>query len=314
MARTENDTWDLATSVGATATMVAAGRARATRSEHPLIEDRFAEPLVRAVGIDFFTRWAVGELDPAEVDIPGHPWGMQRMTDLLAVRTHHIDEFFTDGAAAGVRQGVVLASGLDARGYRLSWPAGMTVFEIDQPQVLEFKTATLADLNAEPTVELRMVPVDLRHDWSAALREAGFDAERPTVWIAEGLVAFLPPEAQDRLLDNITALSADGCRLMVEIFMNTPETLQALQAANQRWYEHGLDVELDNLGYPGQRNDVATYLDERGWRTTRTLASRLLADNGLPVPPTSFGEIAFTENYYCTAVLSSTGSPVSLPT
>lgn len=303
MARTDNDTWDLATSVGATATMVAAGRARAGKAHHPLIEDRFAEPLVRAVGIDFFTKWAAGELESADIDIPDHPWGMQRMTDLMAVRTRHIDRFIADAAAAGVRQTVILASGLDARGYRLSWAPGMTVFEIDQPQVLDFKAATLTSLGAEPTVDLRMVPVDLRHDWPAALCGAGFDAGRPTAWIAEGLVAFLPPEAQDRLLDNVTALSADGSRLMVELFCNSQETLQALQAANHKWYEHGLDVELDNLGYPGERNDVAIYLDERGWHTARTLASELLADSGLPVPPRTVGDIAFTENYYCTAVL-----------
>ena len=139
MGRSENDSWDLATSVGATATMVAAGRARATRDA--LIDDPFAEPLVRAVGLDFFTRWAAGELESADVDDPGAPWGMQRMTNLLAARTRYIDAFFAEAAAAGIRQVVILAAGLDARGYRLAWAPGTTVFEIDQPQVIEFKTA-----------------------------------------------------------------------------------------------------------------------------------------------------------------------------
>jgi methyltransferase (TIGR00027 family) len=298
MARTENDTWDLATSVGATATMVAAGRARATKAE--LIDDQFAEPLVRAVGIDFFTRWAIGELDSAEVDVPDHPWGMQRMTNLMAVRSRHIDKFISDAVVSGVRQAVILASGLDARAYRLSWPAGMTLFEIDQREVLEFKAVTVAALGTNATTDLRMVPIDLRHDWPTALRQAGFEANRPTAWIAEGLLAFLPPDAQDRLLDNITALSADGSRVVAEIFMSNLETMQTLQAATQKWYEHGLDVEIDSLGYEGKRNDVATYLDAHGWRTVRTLASQLLADNGLPVPPRNE---AFTENYYCIAVL-----------
>jgi len=298
VARIENDTWDLATSVGATATMVAAGRARATRVG--LIDDRFAEPLVRAVGIDFFTRWAVGELDSAKVDIPDHLWGMQRMTEQVAARTRFIDSFVGDAAAAGIRQAVILASGLDARGYRLSWPPGMVVFEIDQSQVLELKAAAMGTLSADPTAELRAVPIDLRHDWPTALRQAGFDTERPTAWTAEGLLAFLPAEAQDRLLDNITELSADGSRLMAEIFMNSPEGLQALQTAYEKWYEHGLDVQLDNLGYLGERNDVAAYLEKRGWRTARTLVSQLLADNGLPVPPRTHDEI---ENYYCSAVL-----------
>jgi len=173
MARTDNDSWDLATSVGATATMVASGRARATRDA--LIDDRFAEPLVRAVGVDFFTRWAIGELDPADVDVPGAPWGMQRMTDIQAARTRYIDAFFAEAGAAGIRQVVILASGLDARGYRLPWAPGTTLFEIDQPQVIEFKTATIAELGATPTADVRAVPIDLRHDWQSALRQAGLD-------------------------------------------------------------------------------------------------------------------------------------------
>ena len=80
MGRTDDDSWDLATSVGATATMVAAARARATNAKRPLIEDPFAQPLVSAVGIDLFTRWATGELEPSDVDLPGAPWGLQRMT------------------------------------------------------------------------------------------------------------------------------------------------------------------------------------------------------------------------------------------
>jgi methyltransferase (TIGR00027 family) len=300
MPRTDNDTWDLATSVGATATMVAAGRARASIADHPIIEDQFAEPLVQAVGVDFFTRWAAGELDPAEVDIPDHPWGMQPMTDLLAVRTRFIDQFVADAAAAGIRQTVILASGLDARGYRLSWPSDMTVFEIDQPQVIEFKTVTLAELSAKPTVDLRAVPIDLRDEWPAALRQAGFDAQRPTAWIAEGLLAFLPPEAQDRLLDNITTLSADGSQLVAEIFLNSPNSLQIMHTAAQKWYAHGLDAHIDDLWYGGERHDVAAYLSERGWRTTRTLAGQLLTDAGLPVPRRDDGE---AENYYCTATL-----------
>jgi methyltransferase (TIGR00027 family) len=324
VGRTDNDSWDLASSVGATATMVAAGRARATRAENALITDRFAEPLVRAVGIDFFTRWAAGELDSADVDVPGAPWGMQRMTDILAARTRYIDAFFADATSSegagssgesegaegaegkAIRQVVNLASGLDARGYRLPWPAGTTVFEIDQPQVIEFKTATLAGLGAKPTAEIRSVAIDLRHDWPSALRRAGFDTQRPAAWVAEGLVGFLPPDAQDRLLDNITALSADGSRLVVEVFLNSPGNLEALHAATQKWHENGLDVELKDLGFPGERNDVATYLEDRGWRPVRTQLNELLADNGLP-PQSSEPGAPFGGNYYCTAVLRTAG-------
>ncbi|MGB8386467.1 class I SAM-dependent methyltransferase [Mycobacterium sp.] len=304
MGRTDNDTWDLATSVGATATMVAAGRARATRDG--LIDDQFAEPLVRAVGVDFFTRWTAGELDSADVDVPGAPWGMQRMTDMLAARTRYIDAFFADGMAAGIRQVVILASGLDARAYRLPWAAGTTVFEVDQPEVIEFKTATIADLGAEPTAEVRAVPIDLRHDWPTALRQSGFDTGQPAAWAAEGLLGFLPAEAQDRLLEQITALSADGSQLVAEVFLNTGVNGDALNAASEKWRENGLDIALGDLGFPGERNDAATYLEALGWHPVRTSLNQLLADNGLPLQADD-PDAPFAKNYYCTAVLHNAG-------
>ncbi len=304
MSRTDNDSWDLASSVGATATMVAAGRARATRNG--LIHDRFAEPLVRAVGVDFFTRWSAGELDAADVDDPNSAWGMQRMTDLLAARTRHIDAFFAEAEAAGIRQVVILASGLDARGYRLPWAPGTTLFEIDQPQVIEFKTATIESLGAEPTAEIRVVAIDLRHDWPSALRDAGFDTGRPAAWAAEGLLGFLPPDAQDRLLDNITALSADGSRLMAEVFMNSTANVQALNDATAKWADNGLDIAMENLGFTGDRNDVATYLEDRGWQTVRAPVNQVLADSGLPLH-TGGEDAPFGKNYYCTAVLHKAG-------
>src|ERR1700680_4797006 len=195
MARTDDDTWDLASSVGATATMVAAARAMASKAEQPLINDPYAEPLVRAVGLDLFTRLATGELNPADIedDSDGGPAGVQRMTDNMAVRTKFFDEFFLDATNTGIRQAVILASGLDARAYRLPWPDGTVVYEIDQPTVIEFKAKTLSDLGANPTADLRAVAMDLRHDWPTALRGAGLDPAQPTAWSAEGLMPFLPP-------------------------------------------------------------------------------------------------------------------------
>src|SRR5574337_1127680 len=198
MARTDNDTWDLATSVGATATGVAVGRALASRVTHPLIDDPFAEPLVRAVGVDFFTRLAAGELDLADID--DGPWGMRQMRDMMAVRTKYFDEFFLAATAAGIRQAVILASGLDARGYRLSWPAGTLVYEIDQPAVIEFKTGALAVLGAAPTADLRTVPIDLRQDWPAALAAAGFDVSLTDLWYPgerNGVVDYLGARGWD---------------------------------------------------------------------------------------------------------------------
>jgi methyltransferase (TIGR00027 family) len=284
MARTENDTWDLASSVGATATGVAVGRALASRAPNPLIEDPFAEPLVRAVGVDFFSRLASGELNPAEVDDNGD-FGMLRMGDMMGIRTHFFDDFFMAAAADGIRQAVILASGLDARAYRLQWPAGTTVFEIDQAQVIDFKTTTLAELGATATAERRTVPVDLRHDWPAALRAAGLDPTKPTAWSAEGLLPFLPPDAQDRLLDNITALSAPGSQLATENLRGASDTIQTMadriRAVTEQWREHGFDVEMTDLWYVGDRNDVVEYLSTRGWATSATSIPELLAAQGL---------------------------------
>ena len=228
------------------------------------------------------------------------------MADLMAARTRYFDSFLLDATAAGVQQAVILAAGLDARGYRLAWPNGTKVFEIDQPQVIEFKATTIAGLGAKPTADLRAVPIDLRHDWPKALQGAGFDASQPTAWIAEGLVAFLPPAAQDSLLDNVTALSAPGSRLAAEIFVNAPDadngqSANLLDAATARWREHGLDIELSALGWDGERHDVGTYLDQRGWHVDRTPLSRLLSDNGLPAIPLTDGQPSFANNYYCAA-------------
>ena len=215
MTRSDSDTWDLASSVGATATMVAAARALATEDADPIINDPFAAPLVRAVGIDFFTRVVDGKFNAADAGETGDG-ELQTETDSLAVRTRFFDDFFTNAAAAGIGQAVILAAGLDARAYRLAWPSGTVVYEVDQPKVVEFKTETMARLGAEPTAERRTVSIDLRDDWPTALRESGFDTTQPSAWSAEGLLMYLPPEAQDRLFDHITALSAPGSQLATE--------------------------------------------------------------------------------------------------
>ena len=309
MPRTDNDSWDLATSVGATATMVAAARAIATKADEPLIEDRFAEPLVRAVGVEFFTRWANGDLVATDVDDDESGWKLEHMPVAMAARTRYFDSFFHAATKAGIRQAVILASGLDARAYRLAWPADMTVFEIDQPQVIEFKTATLARLGAAPKADLRSVAIDLRQDWPKALVDAGFDTSRPTAWIAEGLFGYLPPAAQDRLLDNITALSAEGSRLACEAVpdispQDRERAREMMRRATAKWREHGFELEFADLGYEGERADVASYLEGLGWRSVGTQMSQLLADNGLAAIPQNHDSVSVADTIYYTSVLS----------
>jgi methyltransferase (TIGR00027 family) len=297
VSRTHDDNWDLASSVGVTATMVAAGRAMATKDPRGLINDPFAEPLVRAVGVDLFTKLMDGELDLAAIE-NASPARMQAMADGMAVRTKYFDDYFIDAVGAGVRQAVILASGLDARAYRLPWPAGTVVYEIDQPQVIEFKTTTLAGLGAEPTATRRTVAVDLRADWPAALRTAGLDTTAPTAWLAEGLLIYLPPEAQDRLFDNITALSAPGSTVATEfvpgIIDFDPSRVREMAGT---FREHGVDVDMASLVYTGERTHVVDYLRSKGWEAEGVTRTELFTRNGIEVPPPEqddpLGEIIF---------------------
>jgi methyltransferase (TIGR00027 family) len=281
-ARTEGDSWDLTSSVGATATMVAASRALASREPDPLLDDRFAEPLVRAVAHPFFTRMLDGEIPFDKEDMP---FTLQQRREQIAVRTRFFDEFFLAATTAGIRQAVILAAGLDARAYRLVWPAGTVVFEVDQPEVIAFKTATLAQLGAEPTAERRAVGIDLRDDWPTALRDNFIDTSAPTAWIAEGLLPYLPPEAQDRLLDNITALSTPGSRLATENITDmSPFTDERARALRSGWRKHGLDIDVADLVWDGPRRQAADHLTSTGWRVIRYTTEQLYAANGFALP------------------------------
>lgn len=304
-ARFEGDSWDLASSVGLTATMVAAARAVAGRAPGALVNDQFAEPLVRAVGVDFFVRMASGELDPDEL-AEDEANGLRPFADAMAIRTHYFDNFFLDATRAGIRQAVILASGLDSRAYRLRWPAGTIVFEVDQPQVIDFKTTTLAGLGAAPTTDRRTVAVDLRDDWPTALQKAGFDNAQRTAWIAEGLLGYLSAEAQDRLLDQITAQSVPGSQFATEVLrdinrLNEEELRGRMRRLAERFRRHGLDLDMSGLVYLGDRTDARTYLADHGWRTASASTTDLLAEHGLP--PIDGDDAPFGEVIYVSAEL-----------
>ena len=281
MARSDTDSWDLASSVGATATMVAAARAIASAEPDPLINDPYAADLVRAVGVEFFSKLVDGEisLDGELAD------GAALMTGIMAVRTKFFDDFFTSAGDAGIRQAVILASGLDSRAYRLPWHDGTVVYELDQPEVIGAKTAAMSQIGATPTAERRTVAVDLRDDWPAALQAAGFDPSAPSAWSAEGLLAYLPPEAQDRLFDNITTLSAPGSRLATEFHPDIAANLRERgNEMSEQWRRHGLDLDLANLWYDGERNSVTEYLGGSGWSVTARRRPELFAEYGREFP------------------------------
>ncbi|HVQ99634.1 MAG TPA: class I SAM-dependent methyltransferase [Mycobacterium sp.] len=270
--RTDDDTWDIATSVGTTAVMVAAARAVETDKPDPLIRDPYAKILVSEAGtgvwetmLDESIVTKLEKLDPEAAAI------FQHMRSYQAVRTHFFDAYFAAAVAAGIRQVVILASGLDSRAYRLDWPADTTVYEIDQPKVLDYKSATLAAHGVSPSARRREVPIDLRQDWPAALRSEGFDPQQPTAWLAEGLLMYLPAEAQDRLFELVTELSAPGSRIAVETAAHHADERRAemrerfQKVADELGFDQTVDVQA-LIYHDEDRAVVADWLNQHGWR------------------------------------------------
>ena len=274
--RSHDDTWDIATSVGSTAVMVAAARAKETAGPDPLIRDPYAGVLVAGAGagmwesfLDDATQDKIAAADPDAAAV------FANMLSYQAVRTHFFDAFFADAVGTGIRQVVILASGLDSRAYRLPWPEGTVVYEIDQPKVLEYKAQALAAHGARPVADRREVAVDLRQDWPSALQAAGFDPSLPTAWLAEGLLMYLPAEAQDRLFEQITELSAPGSRVSAEAVRHHDEERRT--AMRERWQKMADDLEIErtvdiqDLTYNDEhRADVTEWLNGHGWTASGT--------------------------------------------
>jgi methyltransferase (TIGR00027 family) len=272
--RTHDDTWDIATSVGSTAVMVAAARAVESDSPDALISDPYAKLLVAHAGTGVWeTLLNEALIDKLESVDPEIAAVYHHVRNYQAVRTHFFDAYFAEAVDAGIRQVVILASGLDSRAYRLDWPAGTTVYEIDQPKVLAYKEATLAAHDVTPAAQRRAVAIDLRQDWPAALTAAGFDPAAATAWLAEGLLMYLPADGQDRLFEQITALSAPGSRIAAETAANhADERRQEMSERFKKVAEQiGLDqtVDVQDLIYHDEdRAAVSEWLNGHGWRAT----------------------------------------------
>ena len=277
MTRTDGDTWGPDSGVGMTATFGAVARALA--SNKGLLDDPFAEQLVRAAGVQYFTRM----VEDRRYADDGDNAVMAGLITLLEAHTRFLDEFLAAAGRAGIRQVVILASGLDTRPYRLWWPPGTTVYEVDQPDVIDFKTAVLRGLGAELNANRRAVGADLRRDWLTAMQRVGFDAAQPTVWIAETLlIGFLPPDGQDQLLRDVTAVSAPGSRFAGDHLPTwTSFQLEAGQTFVDTWRQFGLDVDLAGLTYPGEYHAVPQYLADHGWETVERNVTDLFAAIGM---------------------------------
>jgi methyltransferase (TIGR00027 family) len=265
MARTDDDSWDITESVGATALGVAMARAAESDCDCPLFTDWYAQLFVDAAVKLGWDSSVAGARRPM---IEGY----------AAVRTKWFDEYFIAAGANGIDQAVILAAGLDARAWRLPWVKGTAIYEIDQPQVLAFKADVLTARGAQPAARYQAVPIDLRADWPTALREAGFDPSTPTAWSAEGLLPYLSAAGQDLLFERIVELSATGSRIAVEAL--SPSFFDPDYLQRRRQYLRGVQEDtasdIPELWFIEERTDLQQWLTERGWAVTAIEALNLM--------------------------------------
>lgn len=249
--------------VGTTALLVAAARAIETHRPDSLAADVYAEHFVRAAPAS--AGWPVR---PHQVpDADADPlWG--RFARYFGLRTRVLDDFLLNAAhTGGIRQVVLFGAGLDTRAYRLDWPSGCVVFEIDREGVLAFKHQVLGALAAEPKATRTPVATDLRADWAGALTGAGFDPTAPTVWLAEGLLFYLPGAAETHLVTTVDRLSAPGSALAYEVKLE--KDLLAYRDSPLYTSTHRqLGIDLLGLFSREPRPDSAGDLAARGWSTS----------------------------------------------
>lgn len=271
--------------LGLTALAAAAGRAVESTRPDRLIDDPFAAAFIAAAhaAVPLPVRWPDEHTVPTEQELL-----LLYGSVYIGVRSRFFDEYLDEARAAGIEQVVVLAAGLDTRAFRLDGLTGARLFELDQPAVLEFKDAVLRDAGATARCTRTAVAGDLRADWAAALRSSGFEASVPTAWLAEGLLQYLPPDAERALFERIDELSAPSSRLAVERTANLDGLVGAGRLAE---IAERTGIALDALVATGARPDPVGWLTERGWAVGEeqvpAVAQRYhrdLTDPGLPRP------------------------------
>ncbi|MEU6814450.1 class I SAM-dependent methyltransferase [Streptomyces sp. NPDC046860] len=248
--------------VGLTSLLVAAARAIETRRDDSLAQDTYAEHFVLAAPA--CADWPVRIQQVPDGD--GNPlWG--RFARYFGLRTRVLDDFLLQAVRTGTRQVVLLGAGLDTRAFRLDWPSGCAVFEIDRAGVLEFKRRVLTDLAAVPKTARVPVPFDLRADWSGTLTDVGFDPAAPSVWLAEGLLFYLPGPAETNLIDTVDRLASGGSALAFEAKLEK-DLLAYRDSPIYTATREQIGIDLLHLFDKGPRPDSAGALAARGWSTS----------------------------------------------
>lgn len=259
-------------SVSWTAVVVAAARAIETHHRDSLVADEYAEHFVQSVQGSTTLPTRIEQVRDGDDD---PLWG--RGGRYFGLRTRVFDDYLRAAASAGIRQFVILGSGLDTRAYRLEWPDGSVVFELDQEHVHEFKSEVLASLGARPRSLLHRVDVDLREDWYPALCGAGFDPLRATAWLAEGLLIYLSAHVEGQLMGHIDNGSTPGSRLAYETF---DDAAAVRRDPNLEETEVKMGMDFVGLVDPGIRPDSVGQLRQAGWHMADRSNFEFLAEYG----------------------------------
>ncbi|MGB9304651.1 MAG: class I SAM-dependent methyltransferase [Mycobacterium sp.] len=291
--RSDDDQWDIVSGVGYTALLVAGWRALHAVSAQPLVADRYAKYFIDASG-DSYLAEVLGN--------PGTSPDETAFPRLYGVQTKFFDDFFTSAGDAGIRQAVIIAAGLDSRAYRLQWPSGTTIFEVDLPKVLEFKAHVLAERGAAPKGERIEVAADLRTDWPTPLKAAGFDPHRPSAWSVEGILPYLNDDAQSALFSRLSELCAPGSRIAIGALGTRldHDQLAALETNHPGVNKSG-NVDFSALTYES-KSEPADWLAAHGWAVEPVRNTlELQAEYGMTPPEVDVKIDNFMHSQYITA-------------
>jgi methyltransferase (TIGR00027 family) len=264
-------------SLGSTARWTAAARAAESQREDHLFNDPWAATLAGQEGADWLEQ-RQGNVSP------------------MIIRTHYFDGcLLRVTREAGLRQVVILAAGLDTRAFRLVWPEGVKVFEIDQPEVLAYKEGVLQAAGARPACQRFTIGADLTASWHKALVDNGFDPNLPAAWLLEGFLFYLPCENIDRILDEVSALAAGGSWIGFDIV----NSLTLTSPMTKAWIEMQAKAGAPWLGW---LDDPEAFMAARGWQATLTQPGQTDANFGrwtLPIIPVKMPTLP--HNWYVTA-------------
>jgi methyltransferase (TIGR00027 family) len=269
----QQEQWDVASGVGLTALGAAAARAVESTRPDRLIEDPYAAAFVQAVPspIPRNLRWPEDGAVLTDQEAT-----LFHLSPFLGLRTRFFDDDLLAACAGGIRQVVSLAAGLDTRAFRLDLPVDLRLFEVDRPTMLNFKDSVLGEIGARARCDRRVVAIDLRDDWPDALRAAGFDPGRPTAWLVEGLLPYLPADADRRLFAHLDGLSAGGSTLTVD---HAPDT-EGLMRGGGLDRVRDVAVDMSSIVHADPRPDRAAWLAGHGWTVTDEPAVAVAARYG----------------------------------